>query len=367
GLNAPKKRRTFFHKLKKLNLDLICIQESHICNKDDKYLIQKALGQEFIASGLKKKNGVVIYAKQHLNPKLKIKDKDGRFIGVEIEMNGIKILILGIYAPNTEKQKFFEVLRDKILTFDYENWCLLGDWNGVIGPSMDKLASKDIKATQGKLPKSFFDLMEILQLQDMWRYKNGNAKDYTYFSERHKSLSRIDMILISKTITNLVMEVDILPKTLADHNPVKVVIGCRTRKSKWRLNEYILKKEEMIQQCKRKLREYFEDNLGKGTPLNTVWDASKAFMRGHLIRMNNEMKKKKQAKAQKLSEEIKKKERELKQKPDCQEMLRNLKILQKELSMMDVEEMEKKLTYLKQRNFESANKPGKFHKNIELC
>uniref|UniRef100_A0A8D0E753 Uncharacterized protein n=1 Tax=Salvator merianae TaxID=96440 RepID=A0A8D0E753_SALMN len=72
-----------------------------------------------------------------------------------IEMNGIKILILGIYAPNTEKQKFFEDLRDKILTLDYENWCLLGDWNVVIDPSMDKLASKDIKATQE-------DAMEIM-------------------------------------------------------------------------------------------------------------------------------------------------------------------------------------------------------------
>uniref|UniRef100_A0A8D0DG54 Uncharacterized protein n=1 Tax=Salvator merianae TaxID=96440 RepID=A0A8D0DG54_SALMN len=90
-----------------------------------------------------------------------------------------------------------------------------------------------------------------------------------------------------------------------------------------KLNEYILKKEEMIQQCKRKLREYFEDNLGKGTPLNTVWDASKAFMRGHLIRLNKEMRKKKQAKTQKLLEEIKK-ERELKQKPDCRETLTTL-------------------------------------------
>uniref|UniRef100_A0A8D0CE79 Uncharacterized protein n=1 Tax=Salvator merianae TaxID=96440 RepID=A0A8D0CE79_SALMN len=107
---------------------------------------------------------------------LKIKDKDGSFLGVEIEINGIKILILGIYAPNTKKQNFFEDLRNSILALDYENWCLLGDWNGVIDPSMDKLASKDIKASQGKLPKSFFDLMEITQLQDIWRYKNGNAK-----------------------------------------------------------------------------------------------------------------------------------------------------------------------------------------------
>lgn len=56
-----------------------------------------------------------------------------------------------------------------------------------------QLKEKNIKLTQGKLPKVFFHLMEDLRLADIQRQKNGNSGEYTQFSER-QILEDVDMI-----------------------------------------------------------------------------------------------------------------------------------------------------------------------------
>lgn len=38
--------------------------------------------------------------------------------------------------------------------------------------------------------------------------------------------------------------------------------------------ETILPKKNILKECKEKLNEYFNNNLGKGTDLMTVWEVS---------------------------------------------------------------------------------------------
>lgn len=60
----------------------------------------------------------------------------------------------------------------------------------------ERASEKNVKSTQGKLPKIFIYLMDNQELVDVWRYKNGKSKEYTYFSEA--SFSRMVMIWISE-------------------------------------------------------------------------------------------------------------------------------------------------------------------------
>lgn len=46
--------------------------------------------------------------------------------------NETNILIMGIHAHNENKTIFFKGLMEKIIDMTNENWCLQGDWNGVI-------------------------------------------------------------------------------------------------------------------------------------------------------------------------------------------------------------------------------------------
>uniref|UniRef100_A0A2D4L7E2 Endonuclease/exonuclease/phosphatase domain-containing protein n=1 Tax=Micrurus paraensis TaxID=1970185 RepID=A0A2D4L7E2_9SAUR len=98
GANAPPKRKKLFHYLRKLNLDIVCLQEIHI----KKYLINKRLGEEFILAGVKKINGVALYIKPQFKSKLLIADDYGKFVAMEIKLNVIKSIVVAVYRPNDD-------------------------------------------------------------------------------------------------------------------------------------------------------------------------------------------------------------------------------------------------------------------------
>ncbi|XP_042298901.1 probable ATP-dependent RNA helicase DDX59 [Sceloporus undulatus] len=53
-----------------------------------------------------------------------------------------------IYAPNDKKDKFYSKLLNKIKNISFDNVIALGDWNGVVDPSIDRLSEKKIKTSQ---------------------------------------------------------------------------------------------------------------------------------------------------------------------------------------------------------------------------
>ena len=108
GLNQRPKRRRVFYSIEKKNLDIICLQETHIVRRHRRLLQNKKLGQEFISSDKVKKRGVVIYAKEKYSPRQLFKDEEGRYIAIEINVQGEKFLILGLYAPNDGKSIFYK-------------------------------------------------------------------------------------------------------------------------------------------------------------------------------------------------------------------------------------------------------------------
>lgn len=88
------------------------------------------------------KSGVVMYVKDELKPKLVSVDKDGRVLVVEIVVESKKILLVGIYAPNGAKENFFTKLKQKLERETYEYIMVMGDFNRVVDPLMDKSSKK---------------------------------------------------------------------------------------------------------------------------------------------------------------------------------------------------------------------------------
>lgn len=66
------------------------------------------------------------------------------------------------------------------------------DANAVVNPLIDRSLST-IHADQAS--QSLNDLIEDKDLYDIWRVKNENCRDYTFYSACHKSFSRLDYIL----------------------------------------------------------------------------------------------------------------------------------------------------------------------------
>lgn len=176
-----------------------------------------------------------MYIKDELEPKEVFKDTEGRYIAVEVMMNNIKTLIVGVYAPNGAKDNSFKQLREKLEEYQYDQVTVMGDMNGVLDLDLDRSVKR--QKTDGKLPESFFQMIKQEGLEDIWRQRNLNVKDYTFYSQRYETLSRIDVMLLSKNLQLITRKIEILSRIHSDHSPIlwKGVAGNKTRK--WRLNE----------------------------------------------------------------------------------------------------------------------------------
>lgn len=78
----------------------------------------------------------------------------------------------------------------------------------------------------------------------------------------------------------------------------------------------LLQEKSFKEQLVLDLKEFFQINIGSSDHIQTVWEASKAFMRGKLIAYAFKMKKENFGKIQELEKEIKLKENNFKQYED---------------------------------------------------
>uniref|UniRef100_A0A803TKB6 Reverse transcriptase domain-containing protein n=1 Tax=Anolis carolinensis TaxID=28377 RepID=A0A803TKB6_ANOCA len=215
----------------------------------------------------------------------------------------------------------------------------------------------------GKLPPSFIQLKEDLGLQDIWRHRHSRERDYTFLSKRHLSWSRIDMVWGTKLITAQVVSIKILPRLHSDHAPIEISMEDK-RYSKgeyrWRLNNMLLKEPRDQKRYREALSEYFQLNKEEDTDITSIWDASKAYIRGHFIQQNSRKNRDKRDKQKELEERITALEEKIKINPKDKESTFNLEVVKRQIESLQLEEIGKKMTYIRQQNFENANKIGKW-------
>lgn len=149
-----------------------------------------------------------------------------------------------ICMPRMEQSLFFEQLQQNLDSVAYNHMMLLGDFSGTIDNKIDRLnitGKKRMKS--GKLPNSFFSLVENEVLSDIWRQRNKGNKDFTFYLNRHKVWSRIDMVWATKVwkLSLEIKKIEIMTRSLSDHSPIL----CQLRNQQqyyraWRINEDFL-------------------------------------------------------------------------------------------------------------------------------
>uniref|UniRef100_A0A803TMB0 Reverse transcriptase domain-containing protein n=1 Tax=Anolis carolinensis TaxID=28377 RepID=A0A803TMB0_ANOCA len=360
GLNSPFKRRNLMSQLGKKDYDITALQETHIAAKHSKHLVNEKLGREFTSCDSTKKRGVVLYIKEKVSPTLQFKDMEGRYIAATIVLNHQIILVCNIYAPNGPKTKFIGELRKHISEVKFDHLILLGDFNGIVDSNLD--TSKKIKSRSYEkarlLPNNFIKLKEEFDLQDAWRYHNQNERDYTFYSDRHKTWARIDMIWLSNSLCTRIEEVKIQPRDKSDHCPIIISINKRRNRYKWRMDENLLKLEVDIDKNKKLAKEFFEFNNKPDIKEQIMWDAFKAVMRGHLIQQKVEKNRKKYKEIEDIMKVIGGLEDQLKKQPLDTDKIKELNFWKSKKTTLELENMANQLKYIKQHNFENANKPG---------
>lgn len=203
-------------------------------------------------------------------------------------------------------------------------------------------------------------MVEELGLHDIWREQNNRKPQFTFYSNRHKSWSRIDMIWITPELKIEVQETETETNIWAYHNPIKISWrGTKSKRKRWTLNVTILKDEEFIEKTKKEMEFYFKENAREETSPQMIRDAAKAYFRGlaitHIAKRNREKRQ-----HQKLKEEYRILEIELQKQPQKKLFKNQMELIKHKLNLIESEEIAQQIKRVKQNFFQNANKSGRW-------
>lgn len=150
-------------------------------------------------------------------------------------------------------------------------------------------------------------LAQDWNLVDIWRLVNPGEREYTFYSHSHKIYSRIDFFLISNKLVESVMGCEIGTIIISDHGIVELHIDFnveKERRGRWRLNTMLLHNEAFSNSILEDLHFFLQVNIGSTDNIASVWEASKASIRGKFIAYASKIKKENNGKEKTLEKEI---------------------------------------------------------------
>lgn len=307
GLNSPIKRTRCLQFMHHNNVDIALIQESHL-KQEDVHRFQNRRFKIIVSSCANNRSkGVVILVKRSVQLTVHLTGKDtiGRFAYAIVSVSSKKILLASIYSPNDFDANFLNGISNTLLSFGDCSLFIGGDFNATVNPLLDRSPASDC------FPPSTVALNQFiteLNLTDVWRIKNTTTKAYSFYSARHKSLSRIDYILVSSSLLDQICEADILPRLISDHSPLQCRIKPSTSPPKfrrWRFNHSLLFNSEFIENLQTQLQEFVSINQTECCNAQVLWETTKCFLRGFCIAYSSRLKSQNAERMSQLESEIK--------------------------------------------------------------
>ena len=361
GSNNVVKRKAILNHLKKENVQVTFLQETHLNEEEHRKYLREWVGQVYFTSYSTNKRGAIILIHRLLPFTAKdcYKDTEGRIVLVKGELYGESVLLGNVYAPNVYDEDFFAFLLSKITEMDCTNMIIGGGFNCYLSPSLDKDPPHKDPSKSGR---ALQNLLETLNLLDGWRYMNPNNKKYTFYSPPHLSFSRIDYIFISQYLTHLVEQSDIGAIALSDHAPVTLEmqpLRPAERSFSWKINASLFHDDNFVKFLETQTDLYLELNDHNDSDPRWVWEAYKAYMRGMIISYSSKKKKERVQEQSRIENKIRKLEEDF-HRSKSNGVLQELKKTRLQLTSLLTKKAESDILFARQRMFEFGNKPNKF-------
>lgn len=153
--------------MKKENEHIVFLQETHLNSVEHEKLKRMGFYKVYYSSyksGHKRGVAILLSHRVEFVKTSEIKDKEGRYLLVSGQIEGVQITLLNIYAPPGSDISFYR----KIFNLMTEATGILicgGDWNIRLNPKLD--ASKE--SNQTPIHKKLKILMSELGVIDLWR------------------------------------------------------------------------------------------------------------------------------------------------------------------------------------------------------
>lgn len=130
-----------------------------------------------------------------------------------------------------------------------------------------------------------------MAMEEMWQWKNAEARVYSCFSSSYNTLSRLDMCFVTREVLVRVMHVRYLSMAISDHSPLLISMSMTQSQGYllWRLSPLWLKEECFERSTATDIAHFWSENKGE-VPLGTTWAAFKATLHGSISGLIKQLK-----------------------------------------------------------------------------
>ena len=311
GLRNANKRRAIFSYLKSQKATIFCLQETYSSIEDEKVWSAEWGGKIFFSHGSSHSRGVctLLNPNSLFNLRRIEADSEGRLLIVKVIIDEDCYFVSNIYAPTDyrDQDSFIRSLSGQIISnADTSKSVIAGDWNITLNP-IDKRGGQPWKATNYR--NSIKNLMEELNLIDIYRQTHPSTKSFTYESKPLNLKSRIDFFLISRPLFSCVKNTEIRTSIAPDHKSIFLNIEVGNEFSRgpglWKFNNTLLEDENY----KILIEFYYPQILVKYREVEDkqiLWELIKMELRLKTIKYSKEKRFKLKSEENILQEELQK-------------------------------------------------------------
>lgn len=233
-----------------------------------------------------------------------------------------------------------------------------GDFNFRLNPKLD---SSNPTNQMSPIIRKINSYMVEMGIIDVWRELYPSARDYTHYSGSFKVYVRLDYFFMFKVDSFKIKDCDILTRDLSDHSPISMSlqVARKKRNTLWKSNSYIFNDPAIVSKIKEEIKGFLEINDTGEVSAIIIWDTLKAVMRGKLISITSHLKRTKGQKLADLQSRLKLKQQEDINNPNPT-VKQEIRKLQGEINDVFTLEVQKNLTFLRQKYCEIGGKSVKY-------
>lgn len=289
--NGVPKRRKIFTWLKNLKFEIIYLQETHSSIETENQWRNEWGGNIYFAHGESNSRGVAILIRPNTGFTVRsvYADSNGRFLTLEINVNGTWVTLGNYYGPNSDNQKVVEEFCFKVMEYENSTIVLGGDWNFGMNKAKDRISSGQRNPNNDKSRDVLLRYLIDNDMYDVWRELNPTKNEFTYLKRNPVSKSRIDFFVVSRDVMYSENEplAEIRDGYLSDHKLITAVISIPTielGKSYWKFNNALLKDNDFVSMIRHKISQILDENRSSTTTNCILFETLLCVLRGYIIK-----------------------------------------------------------------------------------